>query len=110
MVLRTLRRFVPGFEVYLEERRGRRFVDGGYYTKTAENRILCGATPLAGFHLLCGLSGYGIMASAAGAELLGAHLEGGALPAYAAELALARYDDPAYRARLARGEFASGQL
>jgi glycine/D-amino acid oxidase-like deaminating enzyme len=113
VVLRTLRRFVPGFEIYLEERRdrsNRRYVDGGYYTKTAENRILVGPTPRPGFHLLCGLSGYGIMAAAAAAELLGAHLEDGALPGYAADLALSRYDDPTYRARLARGEFSSGQL
>jgi len=110
VVLRTLKRFVPGFSVYLEKRKDRRFVDGGYYTKTPENRILAGPTPVEGLHLLCGMSGYGIMAAAAGAELLGAHLAGAALPEYAAELTLARYDDPGYRERLARGEFASGQL
>jgi glycine/D-amino acid oxidase-like deaminating enzyme len=110
VVLRTLKRFVPGFSVYLERRKDRRFVDGGYYTKTPENRILAGPTPVEGLHLLCGMSGYGIMAAAAGAELLGAALAGGERPSYAAELALARYDDPAYRARLERGEFSSGQL
>lgn len=110
VALRALARFVPGLAVYLDERRERRFVDGGYYTKTPENRLLAGPTPVDGLHLLCGLSGYGIMAAAAGAELLGAHLEGGALPGYAAELALARYGDAAYRARLEGGEFASGQL
>lgn len=110
VVLRALARFVPGFAVYLESRAERRFVDGGYYCKTPENRILAGPTPVAGFHLLCGMSGYGIMAAAAGAELLGAHLAGSDLPGYGAELALARYDDPDYRARLARGELASGQL
>lgn len=109
VVLRALTRFVPGFGSYLE-RRERRFVDGGYYCKTPENRILVGPTLLAGFHLLCGLSGYGIMASAAAAELLGAHLAGEELPDYAADLGLARYDDLEYRQRLARGEFASGQL
>ena len=110
VVLRALSRFVPGLRVYFEERKERRFVDGGYYCKTPENRILAGPTPVAGFHLLCGMSGYGIMASAAGAELLGAHLAGGELPGYASELALGRYDDPSYRRRLEAGEFASGQL
>jgi glycine/D-amino acid oxidase-like deaminating enzyme len=59
---------------------------------------------------MCGLSGYGIMAAAAAAELLGATLTGGTLPEYAAEFRLDRYDDPVYQQRLARGEFASGQL
>ena len=110
VALRALTRMVPGFAVYLGEKMRRPFVDGGYYCKTAENRPLIGATPITGFHLLCGLSGYGIMASAAAAELLGATLAGGKLPDYAAEFRLDRYGDPGYRARLARGEFASGQL
>ncbi len=110
VALRALTRMVPGFAVYLGEKMRRPFVDGGYYCKTAENRPLIGATPVAGFHLLCGLSGYGIMASAAAAELLGATLTGDTLPAYAAEFRLDRYADPAYQARLARGEFNSGQL
>jgi glycine/D-amino acid oxidase-like deaminating enzyme len=110
VVLRALARFVPGLEVYVEKRKERRFVDGGYYCKTPENRILAGPTPVEGLHLLCGMSGYGIMASAAAADLIGAHLAGGTLPSYAAELSLARYDDADYRARLARGELSSGQL
>ena len=110
VVLRALSRFVPGFAIYLEEQKERRFVDGGYYCKTPENRILVGPTPVGGFHLLCGLSGYGIMAAAAGAELLGGHLAGETLPGYAAELALSRYEDAGYRARLEAGEFSSGQL
>jgi len=110
VALRALTRMVPGFAVYLGEKMRRPFVDGGYYCKTAENRPLVGATSIAGFHLLCGLSGYGIMAAAAAAELLGATLAGDVLPPYAAEFRLDRYADPAYQARLKRGEFASGQL
>jgi sarcosine oxidase subunit beta len=110
VVLRALTRMVPGFAVYLGDRMRRPFVDGGYYCKTSENRLLVGPTPVEGFHLLCGLSGYGIMAAAAAAELLGATLTGAELPSYAAELRLDRYDDPEYQARVARGEFASGQL
>ena len=76
--------------------------------KTRENRLLVGPTPLAGFHVLCGLSGYGIMASMGAAEVLGAHVVGAPLPSYARELALARYEDPEYLARLP--EIGAGQL
>jgi len=109
VVLRGLCRMAPGLAVYLE-RRERPFVDGGYYCKTRENRLLVGPTAVEGFHLFCGLSGYGIMASPAAAELLGAHLSGSALPAGAEEFLLARYADEGYRARLERGEISSGQL
>ncbi len=110
VALRALSRMVPGFAVYLGDKMRRPFVDGGYYCKTAENRPLIGPTPVAGFHLLCGLSGYGIMASAAAADLLGATLTGDTLPDYASEFRLDRYADPAYQVRLERGEFSSGQL
>ncbi len=109
VVVRGVTRWVPGFAEYLPLDH-RPFVDGGYYTKTPENRFLIGPTPVPGFHLMCGLSGYGIMGAPAAAELLGAHVTGAALPAYAAELLLARYEDPAYRASLAAGGLASGQL
>ncbi len=110
VALRAVAKMVPGLAVYLGDRMRRPFVDGGYYCKTSENRLLVGPTPVAGYQLLCGLSGYGIMAAAAAAELLGATLSGGTLPEYAAEFRLDRYADPAYQARLARGEFSSGQL
>jgi len=109
VVVRGVARWVPGFAEYLPLGH-RPFVDGGYYTKTPENRFLVGPTPVPGLFLMCGLSGYGIMGAPAAAELLGAQVTGGPLPFYAADLALARYDDPAYRALLAGGELASGQL
>jgi glycine/D-amino acid oxidase-like deaminating enzyme len=65
-----------------------------------ENRLLVGPTPVDGLHVLCGLSGYGILASLGAAELLGAHVAGAALPPYAPELALARYQDRDYLDRL----------
>lgn len=109
VVLRGMAQMVPEFARYLDHRR-RPFVDGGYYTKTRENRPLIGPTPVAGFHLMCGMSGWGIMAAAAACELLGAHITGQADPAVARWFLLSRYDDPEYRARLERGEFSSGQL
>ncbi|HEY6101539.1 MAG TPA: FAD-dependent oxidoreductase [Anaeromyxobacter sp.] len=108
LVVRGLTRMVPALGAYLERGMRKPFVDGGYYCKTRENRLLVGPTSVAGFHLLCGLSGYGIMASLAAAELLGACVAGGPLPSYARELALARYQDPEYLARLP--EIGAGQL
>lgn len=109
VVLRGMAQMVPEFGRYLDTRR-RPFVDGGYYTKTRDNRPLVGPTPVPGFHLLCGLSGWGIMAAAAASELLGAHLAGDREPEGAPWFALSRFADPGYQARLERGEFSSGQL
>lgn len=108
VALRGMSRLVPGLRPYLT-RLPKVYQDGGYYTKTAENRPIIGPTPVAGSWVLAGISGYGIMASCAAAELLGAHIAGTPLPAYAPAFALARYDDPAYQARLVQwGE--TGQL
>jgi glycine/D-amino acid oxidase-like deaminating enzyme len=109
VVIRGVAQMVPEFARYIEKSR-RPFVDGGYYTKTRENRPLIGPTSVPGFHLMCGLSGWGIMASGAASELLGAHVVGGALPDYERWFLLSRYDDPDYRIRLERGELSSGQL
>lgn len=108
VAVRGLARMVPAAAVYLERGMRRPRVDGGYYCKTRENRPLVGPTPVAGFHLFCGLSGYGIMASQGLAELLGGWVAGGELPDYAGELLLSRYDAPTYCARL--DALTSGQL
>jgi len=84
-------------------------VDGGYYTKTGENRVLASPLPVEGAYVLGALSGYGLMASNGAAELLADYIVGRPLPRYAPAFRLDRYDDPAYRALLARwGD--SGQL
>jgi glycine/D-amino acid oxidase-like deaminating enzyme len=85
-------------------------VDGGYYCKTPENRPLVGPLPLDGAFVLGALSGFGIMASHVAAELLAAHVTGAALPDYAAVFLPSRYDDPAYRARVAEWGALVGQL
>src|SRR3954470_19023896 len=111
VVVRGLARMVPAFAEYLGPRMRRPYVDGGYYCKTRENRLLVGPTAVAGNYLLCGMSGYGIMASQAAAELLAGYVVGSALPDlpdYAPEFALNRYEDPAYLAKLAA--MTSGQL
>jgi sarcosine oxidase, subunit beta len=108
VILRGLTRMVPGLAVYFERGMRKPFVDGGYYCKTRENRLLVGPTGVQGFQLLCGLSGYGIMAAPAAAELLGAHVAGGPLPSYAHLLSLARYQDPAYLSKIE--QMGGGQL
>ena len=109
VLLRGLARMIPAAQAYRGEgSRGR--VDGGYYTKTPENRPLVGPLPVDGAFVIGALSGYGIMASQAAAELLAAHVTGAALPAYAAALSPARYDDPAYRRRLESWDAKAGQL
>jgi glycine/D-amino acid oxidase-like deaminating enzyme len=106
--LRGMSRMVPALAGYLS-RLPRVVVDGGYYTKTRENRFLSGPLPLEGAYVLGALSGYGLMASNGAADLLADHITGRPLPAYAPAFLLSRYDDPAYRERLEQwGD--SGQL
>ena len=99
IVIRGMARMVPAMAGYLP-RLPRAFVDGGYYTKTRENRFLAGPLPLDGAFVIGGLSGYGIMASNTAADLLADHVTGRPLPAYAPAFLPSRYEDPAYRASL----------
>jgi len=99
MALRGLIKLIPGLGVYLEKL-PQPYIDGGYYTKTGENRPLAGPLPVAGAYVIGAMSGYGIMASAALGELLGAHITGRALPDYAAAFNINRYQDPAYQRQL----------
>lgn len=107
VVMRGLTTMVPDLGVYLE-RLPESSVDGGYYTKTAENRPLVGPAGPTGVYLLCGYSGFGVMVSAGGADLLARHITGDDLPDYADAFLLSRYDDPNYVADLE--STASGQL
>ncbi len=100
VVLRGTLRLVPGLARYLE-RPPRPQIDGGYYTRTAENLPLIGPLPVKGAYVLGALSGYGIMASQGAADLLAAWIAGEPLPAYAELLAPTRYDDPTLRVRAA---------
>ncbi len=109
VVVRGLSRMIPGLAAYAGNI-GRPYVDGGYYCKTQENRPLIGPLPVAGAYVFGALSGYGIMASQAGADLLAAHIAGSERPPYAPAFALSRYDDPAYRALLDAWDPTTGQL
>lgn len=108
VVLRGLTTMVPGMSRYLDHL-PRSTVDGGYYSKTPENRPLVGPAGPRGFHLMAGMSGFGVMVSAGAADLLGAHVTGESLPDYADAFLLDRYQDPGYLA--AMGETTdTGQL
>lgn len=98
--IRGLGRILPGMRGYLE-RMPRPSVDGGYYTKTQENRPLAGPLGVPGAYVIGAASGYGIMAAAGLAELVAGHIAGAQLPEYAALFDLARYADPQYQQLLA---------
>jgi sarcosine oxidase, subunit beta len=108
LVIRGMARMLPAFARYAD-RLPRAVVDGGYYTKTRENRFLAGPLPVEGAYVCGALGGYGLMAANVAGELVASHVTGRPLPPYAPAFTLARYDDPAYRALLDRwGD--SGQL
>ena len=108
IVLRGMTTLVPGLAAYLEKL-PKVSVDGGYYTKTRENRPLIGPLPVQGAYILAALSGYGLMAACASGELLAAHVAGGALPGYAPAFVPSRYEEPGYLRKL-EAWGATGQL
>ena len=108
IVLRGASVMIPALARYFD-RLPKPWIDGGYYVRTRENRPLVGPLPLEGSFVCAAFSGFGIMGSCAGGELLAAHVTGGALPAWAGAFTLSRYDDPAYRKLLASWP-ADGQL
>lgn len=108
VALRGISAMLPGFRKYFD-RSPRPILDGGYYTKTIENRPLIGPLPVRGAYVIGALSGYGLMAACAAGELLAAHVTGSSLPAYAPAFSLERYADAEYR-RLLENWGDSGQL
>jgi glycine/D-amino acid oxidase-like deaminating enzyme len=109
VVLRGLARMLPGLAAYAE--RGRRpFVDGGYYTRTPENRPLVGPLGPDGAYLIGAVSGFGLMVAQGAAELLADHVTGATPPPYAGAFRLERYEDPAYRRLLEAAGGGRGQL
>ena len=108
IVLRGLATMIPGLKAYVD-RLPKSIVDGGYYTKTRENRPLIGKLPVEGAYVIGALSGFGVMVACGAGELLATHLTGSSLPHYAPAFILERYEDPEYQKLLETwGE--SGQL
>jgi sarcosine oxidase, subunit beta len=99
VVLRGLATMLPGLTRYIGHA-PRPSIDGGYYVKTRENRLLAGPLPVEGAYVIAGLSGYGLMAACAAADLLVDHMTGATLPPYSAAFSPARYHDPTYLKQL----------
>jgi glycine/D-amino acid oxidase-like deaminating enzyme len=108
ILIRGMSRMVPALGAYVP-RLPKGVVDGGYYTKTRENRFLAGPLPVEGAYIIGALSGYGLMSANGAADLLADYISQRPLPSYAPAFRLERYDDRAYRDLLAQwGD--SGQL
>ncbi len=99
VVMRGMTTMIPGLAAY-RDRLPQPVVDGGYYTKTRENRPLIGPLALEGAYVVGALSGFGVMAAAAAGELVALHVTGRPLPDYAGAFSLQRYEDPTYLAEI----------
>lgn len=109
IVMQGLVAMIPGLQMYVD-RGVSAIVDGGYYCKTPDNRPLIGPTAIDGVFLLGALSGFGIMASQAAADLVATYVLDRPRPDYAAAFHPGRFDDPAYQSILATLDARAGQL
>ena len=100
VVLRGLEAMFPAMARY-RDRMPQQVIDGGYYTKTIENRPLAGPMQTDGAFVAGALSGFGVMAACGVAELAAAHVTGSRLPDHAPGFSLERYDDPVYMREIA---------
>jgi glycine/D-amino acid oxidase-like deaminating enzyme len=107
VVMRGLATMVPGLAAYLD-RLPEAAVDGGYYTKTADNRPIVGPAGPAGFYVVAGLSGFGVMVSPGVADLVARHVTGVTLPHYAEGFTLDRFARSEYLEQVQTED--SGQL
>lgn len=108
IALRGLATMLPAFRAYFGKS-PRPVLDGGYYTKTRENRPLICPLSIEGVFMIGALSGYGLMASQAASDLLARYLTQQELPDYAPAFDLRRYENYDYQKLLARWG-SSGQL
>jgi len=108
IALRGLAVMLPRMKEYFSKM-PRPQIDGGFYTRTRENRPLVGPMGVEGAYVAGAVSGYGIMSACGVGELLAACVTGHGLPSYASAFALARYNDTDYQKKLENwGD--SGQL
>ena len=99
IALRGLAAMLPRMREYFTKM-PRPQLDGGYYTKTRENRPLVGSMGVEGAYVIGAVSGYGIMSACGVGDLLAAHITGAELPSYAKAFELSRYSDPEYQKKL----------
>jgi glycine/D-amino acid oxidase-like deaminating enzyme len=88
-------KMIPAIKNYFG-RSPRPVLDGGFYTKSKDNRPIVGPTRIKGVYLIGAMSGYGIMSACGVGELLSQHINGKPIPFYANAFLLERFDDPAY--------------
>lgn len=101
IVLRGASRLIPELKTYYGALPRQMTHYGGYYTMTDENWPLIGPMGVEGSYIVGAMSGFGTMAACAAGSLCAKWIAGEALPGYAADLSLARYDDAALMADLA---------
>ena len=99
LAVRGISKLIPGMQNYVT-RMPKPYLDGGYYTKTRENRPLASPLPVEGAYVIGAMSGYGIMASAGLGELAAKYICGDHLPGYAPAFNIERYNHPDYQALL----------
>ncbi len=95
IALRGLAAMLPRMKEYFTKM-PRPQIDGGYYTKTRENRPLIGSMGVDGAYMIGAVSGYGIMSACGAGDLLAAHITQKNLPAYAMTFELSRYESMEY--------------
>jgi glycine/D-amino acid oxidase-like deaminating enzyme len=108
ILMRGLAKMIPGAKQYIGNF-PRPKLDGGYYTKTFENRPLIGKLPIEGAYIIGALSGFGIMTACAAGELLAAIIVGSDLPDYASAFEINRYSNLEYL-KLIKNYVSDGQL
>lgn len=101
IVIRGTAAFIPAMQAYVNAPPTRFSHYGGYYTMTEENWPLIGPLDDRGAFVIGALSGFGSMAACAAGKLCAAHVLGEPLPDYAADLSLARLDNPELLTELA---------
>ena len=107
VVMKGLTTMMPGLAPYLDGL-PEHVVDGGYYTKTEENRPLIGPCGPSGFHVVCGFSGFGVMVASGAGDLAARHITNAPLPEYSDDFLLGRYERPEYMETIEA--LGSGQL
>lgn len=99
IALRGISTMLPCMQMYFNKT-PLPILDGGYYTKTIENRPIIGPTSVKGVYIIGALSGFGIMGACAAGELLAAHVADADLPKYAPSFLLTRYQDQQYQQKI----------
>jgi glycine/D-amino acid oxidase-like deaminating enzyme len=100
IVMRGAAALLPSLKRYIETPPARFAHYGGYYTMTKENWPLIGPMGPDGAYVVGALSGFGSMSACAAGKLCAAWVCGDALPDYATDLSLARYEDTALMSKL----------